>query len=531
MTPERWERIKQVLEEAIERPTAERGPFLAAVAQDDEALAVEVRSLLAAHAEAGSFIETPALARGDMATAFDRLQDVPTWAGRRVGPYQVVRELGHGGMGVVYLAVRADDEYRKQVAIKVIRSAFDPPSIQQRFRHERQILADLDHPNIARLIDGGSTEDGAPYFVMEYIDGLPIDRYSDVNGLTIDARLALFLQVCAAVQYAHQHLVVHRDLKAGNVLVSAGGVPKLLDFGIAKLVDADTGAPEERTMTVMRAMTFESASPEQVRGDAVTTRTDVYALGVMLHRLLTGGGPYSATTTTHDLARAICDDDARRPSDVAANAADARRLEGDLDTIVLKALQKIRRGATPQSSSSRRTSRDTSTGGPSWPSPTRCATGRRSSSPGTRPVSPRPCSSCCRSSEAWWPPRGRRTSRACSAAAPSGASTTSGGSPTRFSSSSTMRSRTCPGRQRRASWWCGGQGSISTASPPSRPTIRRSSANWRRRTTRLATCRGCRALPIWATRRAPCAVTSARSRSASRSSPAARRTPVSRAIS
>jgi eukaryotic-like serine/threonine-protein kinase len=340
MTPERWERIKQVLEEAIERPTAERGPFLAAVAQDDAALAVEVRSLLAAHAQAGSFIETPALARGGMATAFDRLQDVPTWAGRRVGPYQVVRELGHGGMGVVYLAVRADDEYRKQVAIKVIRSAFDPPSIQQRFRHERQILADLDHPNIARLIDGGSTDDGAPYFVMEYIDGLPIDRYSDVNGLTIDARLALFLQVCAAVQYAHQHLVVHRDLKAGNVLVSAGGVPKLLDFGIAKLVDADTGAPEERTMTVMRAMTFESASPEQVRGDAVTTRTDVYALGVMLHRLLTGGGPYSATTTTHDLARAICDDDARKPSDVAANAANARRLEGDLDTIVLKALQK-----------------------------------------------------------------------------------------------------------------------------------------------------------------------------------------------
>jgi non-specific serine/threonine protein kinase/serine/threonine-protein kinase len=253
----------------------------------------------------------------------------------------LVREIGHGGMGAVYLAIRADDEYRKQVAIKVIRSSFDPAFIQQRFRHERQILADLDHPNIARLIDGGSTEEGAPYFVMEYVEGLPIDQYCEVNGLSIDARLALFLQVCAAVQYAHQHLVVHRDLKAGNILVIAEGLPKLLDFGIAKLLDSDSPALEDRTLTVMRIMTFECASPEQVRGEPVTTRTDVYALGVLLHRLLTRHGPYDpATTTSFEFARAICDEDARRPSTVTTDAGAARRLAGDLDTIVLKALQK-----------------------------------------------------------------------------------------------------------------------------------------------------------------------------------------------
>ena len=340
MNPERWEQVKQVLGEALDQTDAGRPLFLAGIARDDAALAREVKSLLAAHVEAGSFIESPALARSDIDQAFDRLHALPTWTGRRVGPYQVVRELGHGGMGAVYLAARADDEYCKQVAIKVIRSSFDPPAIQQRFRHERQILADLDHPNIARLIDGGTTDDGTPYFVMEYVDGLPIDRFSDVNGLTIDARLALFVRVCAAVEYAHQHLVVHRDLKASNVLVEAGGEPKLLDFGIAKVLNADPRAADERTVTVMRAMTFESASPEQVRGEAVTTRTDIYALGVMLHRLLTARGPYPLTTTTHDLARAICDQDARRPSDVSTSAADVRRLVGDLDTIVLKALQK-----------------------------------------------------------------------------------------------------------------------------------------------------------------------------------------------
>ena len=284
---------------------------------------------------------TPALAGADAAALVDQLQRTSRWTGRRVGAYRLVREIGCGGMGAVYLGVRADDAYEQEVAIKVVRSTFESAVIEQRFRAERQILADLDHPNIARLIDGGATDDGSPYFAMEYVDGLAIDRYCDANQLSLSARLELFCHVCAAVNYAHQHLVVHRDLKASNILVTADGVAKLLDFGIAKLLSADPAPPEQRTVTAMRVMTLESASPEQVRGEAVTTATDVYSLGVLLHRLLTGHGPYpSATTTAHDLARAICDDDPGRPSDGAGDVRTGRRLKGDLDTIVLKALQK-----------------------------------------------------------------------------------------------------------------------------------------------------------------------------------------------
>jgi tetratricopeptide (TPR) repeat protein/tRNA A-37 threonylcarbamoyl transferase component Bud32 len=340
MTPERWQQVKDVLQEALAQPAAERRAFLARIAADDAELVREVDSLLTAHDEAGNFIVTPALARADASSLIEELHRTSKWSGRRVGPYLLVREIAHGGMGAVYLATRADDEYQKKVAIKVVRSSFDPAYIEQRFRHERQILADLDHPNIARLIDGGSTEDGSPYFVMEYVDGLPIDQYCEANGLTTDARLMLFRDVCAAVHYAHQHLVVHRDLKPNNILVTTDGVPKLLDFGIAKLLTVDAHAPDH-TVTAMRVMTLESASPEQVRGETVTTATDVYALGVMLHRLLTGHGPYEAATpSSHDLARAICEEDPRRPSDVATEAGLARRLRGDLDTIALKALQK-----------------------------------------------------------------------------------------------------------------------------------------------------------------------------------------------
>jgi non-specific serine/threonine protein kinase/serine/threonine-protein kinase len=341
MTPERWQRVKDLLQDALALSPAERASFLATLGGNDPALAREVDSLIAAHDEAGTFIVRPALARVDAAALVDRLQHSSRWSGRRVGPYALVREIGHGGMGAVYLGVRADDEYRKQVAIKVVRAGFDSAFIEQRFRHERQILADLDHPNVARLIDGGSTDDGSPYFVMEFVDGLPIDRYCHVNGLSVAARLALFLKVCGAVHYAHQRLVVHRDLKASNILVTGDGTPKLLDFGIAKLLAANAHAAEDRTLTVMRVMTLESASPEQVRGETITTSTDVYALGVMLHRLLTGRPPYEgATPTSHDLARAICEVDPRKPSESAMDVQTAKELKGDLDTIVLKALQK-----------------------------------------------------------------------------------------------------------------------------------------------------------------------------------------------
>jgi non-specific serine/threonine protein kinase/serine/threonine-protein kinase len=338
MTPARWALLKAVVQQALALPPVERAEWLIAACAGDEGLRLEAQSLLEADASAGAFIETPALAREDMSGALAVLDESPTWTGRRVGPYVLVREIGHGGMGVVYLAIRSDDAYRQQVAIKVIRSTFAPEFMERRFRTERQILAELDHPNIARLLDGGSTPEGAPYFVMEYVDGVPIDQHCDGQGLSIAARLELFRQVCNAVQYAHQHLVVHRDLKPGNILVTANAVPKLLDFGIAKMIDADR--IEERALTTVPSMTLESASPEQVRGETVTTAADVYSLGVLLHRLLTGRRPYeAATTAAHDLAREICEKNARRPSEVAELRV-ARQLRGDLDTIVLKAMQK-----------------------------------------------------------------------------------------------------------------------------------------------------------------------------------------------
>ncbi|MCU1382348.1 MAG: ppkA [Acidobacteria bacterium] len=341
MTPDQWEEIKRLLDEALARPVAERAAFVAGAGLADAELAREFESLVAAHDEAGRFMATPALAGTDVAALVDQVHRTSRWAGRRVGAYRLVREIGFGGMGAVYLGVRADSAYEKEVAIKVVRSTFEPAVIERRFRAERQILAALDHPNIARLIDGGATDDGSPYFAMEYVDGLAIDRYCETNRSSLTARLELFCRVCAAVNYAHQRLVVHRDLKASNILVTADGVPKLLDFGIAKLLGADVAAPQHRTVTAMRVMTLESASPEQVRGEAVTTATDVYALGVLLHRLLAGRGPYpSDTTTSHDLARAICDHDPGRPSDAAIDVRMGRRLKGDLDTIILKALQK-----------------------------------------------------------------------------------------------------------------------------------------------------------------------------------------------
>jgi eukaryotic-like serine/threonine-protein kinase len=339
LTPERWERVKAIVQDALAHAPGARPAFVAAACAGDAWLAGEVHSLLAADSQAGAFIETPAAARPDMAGLFEA---VPAAArpGRRLGPYVLVREIGHGGMGVVYLADRSDDVYAKQVAIKIVRSRFDAGVIQQQFRHERQILADLDHPGIARLIDGGATEDGTPYFVMEFVDGLPIDRYGADNRLSIDARLALFSRVCEALQYAHQRLVIHRDLKPSNILVARDGAVKLLDFGIAKLIDADGAAAEPHTLTAMRPMSLESASPEQVRGERVTTATDVWALGALLYRLLAERPPYDLSAPPHETARAICEEDPTSPSEAVGDPRLARRLAGDLDTIVAKAMHK-----------------------------------------------------------------------------------------------------------------------------------------------------------------------------------------------
>jgi len=353
LTPEAWQRVRGVLERAIEMNPAERGSYLDAECGGDPELRAEVESLIQSFERAGdTFLEGRAI---DLA-GVDLAAPQAAITGQRIGPYQVVEEIGHGGMGVVYRAVRADDQFRKEVAIKVVRGGLNDELSLQRFRAERQILANLDHPNIARLLDGG-TVDGRPYVVMEYVQGMPIDEYCDQRKLPVRARLELFGKVCSAVAYAHQRLVIHRDIKPGNILVTASGEAKLLDFGIAKIVDADmdAGAP---TVTMVRLMTPEYASPEQMRGEAITTATDVYSLGVVLFGLLSGARPYRTTgRTVNEMARAVLEQEPERPSAALdrANENDAelaglargtspeklrRRLRGDLDNIVLKAIRK-----------------------------------------------------------------------------------------------------------------------------------------------------------------------------------------------
>jgi len=361
MNPERWQQVREVMEDAALLDLPERSRYLDKVCAADPELRREVESLLHSHDQAGTtFMKTPAF---DLRQPPETDSCAPSWDGRRIGVYQIVNELGHGGMGEVYRAARADGQYKKDVALKVVRGGFDSASVLERFRNERQILASLDHPNIARLMDGGETEDGTPYLVMEIVEGAPIDNYCDQRRLNITQRLQLFREVCAAVQYAHQRLVIHRDIKPGNILVTAEGIPKLLDFGIAKLLD-----PSARPQTTFaNPMTPEYASPEQIRGEAVTTSADVYSLGVVLYQLLTGRSPYPGDTRlSHDLARAICESEPERPSSVILKQQDVqqnveiaqfapeaasgtregsaaklrRRLRGDLDNIVLKALRK-----------------------------------------------------------------------------------------------------------------------------------------------------------------------------------------------
>jgi serine/threonine protein kinase len=312
MRPERWQRVREILDRAIDLPPNERSAYVDQTCTGDAELRGEVESLLDSHERAGSvFMKKP------VADLKQALPDAPRKRdriGHRIGVYQIVEEIGHGGMGEVYRAVRADGQYDKQVAIKLVRGGYDSSSVLERFRHERQILASLDHPNIARLHDGGTDEDGIPYLVMELIEGTPIDQYCEEHNLDIPARLQLFVHVCAAVQYAHQRLVIHRDIKPSNILVTAEGVPKLLDFGIAKILDPTAGAET----TLLRPMTPEYASPEQIRGEPITTATDVYSLGVVLYRLLTGRSPYPADTNMPlELARIICEAEPPRPSTIA----------------------------------------------------------------------------------------------------------------------------------------------------------------------------------------------------------------------
>ena len=347
MNPPRWQQIKAALYSALELDPQVRLSYIDRISANDPDMRRELESLLVAYEGASlAFLEKPA-------PGLDSLQSLATeaWKGQRVGAYELIEQIGSGGMGEVYRAVRADDEYQKQVAIKLVRVGQDSAFVVQRFRVERQILAALDHPNIARLLDGGTTGEGLPYFVMELIDGEPIDRYCASRALDVAARLRLFLQVCGAVQYAHQRLTVHRDLKPTNILVSTDGSPKLLDFGIAKILAAQPQARSDaESKTEFRMMTPRYASPEQRGGQPITTASDVYSLGIVLYELLTGGklADVSVKASTSGSVAVLLprftkpSAAVRRAQGESRSTAAAKldkQLRGDLDNIVLKAIE------------------------------------------------------------------------------------------------------------------------------------------------------------------------------------------------
>jgi len=371
MDAEHWGRVEQLCQAALERDAHEQAAFLASACGSDPELRREVESLLIHRHKADTFLEAGAMDAAAQTLAADGLRnpmDASRWIGRLIPPYFIEAKVASGGMGDVFRAVRADGTFDKQVAIKLIQGARSTDFFLSRFQNERQILATLEHPNIAGLLDGGTTEDGLPYLVMEYIQGLPIDEFCNQKKLDVRERLALFRTVCSAVQFAHQNLVVHRDLKPSNILVTSDGIPKLLDFGIAKIlnpVDRDDSA--QQTMTLMRMLTPDYASPEQVRNEPISTVSDVYSLGVILYLLLTGQSPYRVPNSSpEDILKAICDVEPEKPSTASTRAAprDATRnvpassssessrsekekrrklqkiLEGDLDIIVLQALRK-----------------------------------------------------------------------------------------------------------------------------------------------------------------------------------------------
>ncbi|HSK70173.1 MAG TPA: protein kinase, partial [Pyrinomonadaceae bacterium] len=349
---ERYAQAKKIFFAALELDAAKHAEFIRLRCGDDEELRREVESLLAVRRQARDFLESP---------AFGIVSDYKNLENKIIGGYRLIREIGEGGMGVVFLAEKNDPEFRRQVALKIVKSDVCSKKIFKRFNLERRILAQLEHPNIAHLIDGGKTSDGMPYLVMEYVEGVPLTEYAENHNLSLRKRLELFRQVCAAVSFAHRHAVIHRDLKPSNILVTADGQVKLLDFGVAKLLSADTLQSRE-TATTFRAMTPEFASPEQIKGEPVTTASDIYSLGIVLYKLLTGIHPYKTKGENwNEIVRAACEVEPTRPSSVVASKIKAQNLKtkeskktrnsnpaianpkllrGDLDNIVLKALRK-----------------------------------------------------------------------------------------------------------------------------------------------------------------------------------------------
>ena len=339
MTPDRWRAIKSVFDDALEQPRDTRAQWIDSATAGDPELRAEVASLLTAlEEEDGRFERMAGISLNHLVldgdTSFPDGDD-------HIGAYRLIRAVGQGGMGVVFEAYRDDDQYRKRVAIKTISRGRDSDLILRRFRYERQILARLEHPNIAALYDGGVTQSGQPYFALEYVEGKPIDGYCDDAKLDVRARLQLFRQVCDAVAYAHRSLVIHRDLKPNNILVTEDGTVKLLDFGIAKLLDEDEDALSGLTQTGSILLTSAYASPEQVRGESVTTATDVFSLGLVLYKLLAGRHPFAeGGESGEEVRRRIREEDPRPPSGAPTTNAGRRTLRGDLDSIVQMALRK-----------------------------------------------------------------------------------------------------------------------------------------------------------------------------------------------
>ena len=312
-SPERHHRLQDLVEAALEMPADDRNVYLGTECAGDLDLLKSARELLELYSDAD-----------------------PVQEAEHIGPYRIIKELGVGGMGVVYLAEREDD-YHRTVAVKVIRRGMDTDFFLGRFFKEREILGALNHPGVVRIVDAGSTLDGRPFLVMDYVDGLRIDKYFDGKSVTLNDRLGIFLKVCSAVQHAHRNLIVHRDLKPGNILVTPEGEPKLLDFGIAKVVDEN----DERTQLTIPIMTRQYAAPEQVKGKRITTSCDIYALGLILYEMLTGARPYDLKDKPVDeVERIVCDIDPPPPSVSVTESSTRHTLRGDLDRIVMMALRK-----------------------------------------------------------------------------------------------------------------------------------------------------------------------------------------------
>jgi serine/threonine protein kinase len=339
MEADRWRKVDTLFQQALDCPAAQRSGFLRRACGEDHDLRREVESLLENDLTAQPLVEIVVpVSNGDRSEL----------TGRRIGAYRLTQFLGQGGMGSVYLGLRDDHQFRKQVAVKLLKRGMDTEFMLDRFRQERQILANLEHPFIARLLDGGATDDGLPYFVMEYVDGVPITQYCREKNLNVRERLALFRLVCEAVQHAHQNLVVHRDLKPSNILTTSEGIPKLVDFGIAKLIASGEGVT--LTMHEHRMLTPDYASPEQVKGARISTATDIYSLGVVLYELLSGQRPHKyREVSPAELERVICEAEPQKPSLAALQDGDEppavrkqlqRQIAGELDNIVLTAMRK-----------------------------------------------------------------------------------------------------------------------------------------------------------------------------------------------